>query len=152
MEKVCLLRFFHDHVSGFGHMFLSSKEKLTQICVERQPFNPLGCSEHLEKAKTTSRVSSSPAMFTNIFKCVEFFRLKDTLDQFRALTSVWRRETWTCAPRWCHFVSVLTENRGWTEIGYESMQARSIQMQSLDHWDHERKKKHLFLILSSAIS
>lgn len=133
MEKVCLLRFFHDHVSGFGHMFLSSKEKLTQICVEQQPFNPLGCSEHLEKAETTSRVSFSPAMFTNIFKCVEFFGLKDTLGQFRALTSVWRGETWTCAPRQCHFVSVLTGNPGGAEIGYESMQARGIQMQSLDH-------------------
>lgn len=45
-------------------------------------------------------------MSTNIFKWVEFFGLKDILGQFRALTSVWRRETW------CHFVSVLTGNWG----------------------------------------
>lgn len=152
MEKVRLLRFFHDHVSGFGHMFLSSKEKLTQICVERQPFNPLGCSERLEKAETTSRVSFSPAMSTNIFKWVEFFGLKDILGQFGALTSVWGRETWTCASKRCYFVSVLTGNwgRGW-DRGRNPCRLGTYRCNLLTT-EAVRETKKSFLILSSAIS
>lgn len=132
-------------------MFLSSKEKLTQICVEQQPFNPLGCTESLEKAETTSRVSFSPAMFTNIFKWVEFFRLKDTLGQFGALTSVWRRETWTCAPRRCRFVSILTGNPGrGLRLGRNPCRLGAYRCNLLTT-EAMREKNHLFLILLQSL-